>query len=145
MISRKEHERLGIILPETWREKVESLLYNTYQEHCDADKKEFQVHAITWPDELLFTVSYLAPEKTEIIPVTYVMSLDLKEGENPEKHLDTLVDSIGIFFDSYFATADWSDYLANWDEAEYKKLKFFYRVSRENVALTIKAEQLLNQ
>lgn len=74
-----------------------------------------------------------------------MISMDLEEKEDPQKYLDTLIDSIGIFFDQYFADANWNDYQANWEEAEYKKLKFFYKISRENMALSIQAEQLLNQ
>ena len=145
MLSRKEQERMGIILPESWREKVESVLYGVYQKHCDNDKKGFQVFAITYPNELILTASYHDLEQLEAIPVTYVISMDLEEKEDPQKHLDTLIDSIGIFFDAYFADADWNDYQANWAEAEYKKLKFHYKISRENMALSIQAEQLLNQ
>ncbi len=145
MLSRKEQERLGIILPEAWREKVEGVLYNVYQKHCDADNKKFQVHAITYPNELLLTASYLDPEQLEVAPVTYMISMDLEEKEDPEKHFDTLVDSIGLFFDSFFADPDWNDYQPNWGEAEYKKLKFYYKIGRENMALSIQAEQLLNQ
>jgi hypothetical protein len=145
LLSRKEQERLGIILPETWREKVESVLYGVYQQQCDHEKKEFQVYAITYPNELLLTASYYDPQLLEAAPVTYMISMDLNENENPDQYLDTLIDSIGIFFDSYFADSDWNEYQANWQEAEYKQLKFYYKISRENMALSIQAEQLLNQ
>ena len=145
MLSRKEQERLGIILPDKWRQKVESVLYNVYQKNCDADKKEFQVYAITYPNELLLTAGYFNPERLDEAPVTYMISMDLNEQEDPNQYLDTLIDSIGLFFDGYFADADWNDYQAHWEEGEYKKLKFHYKVSRENMALSIQAEQLLNQ
>jgi hypothetical protein len=91
-------------------------------------------------------VGLLNQEQLEVAPVSYIMSMDLDEkNQDPEKYLDTLIDSMGVFFDSYFADADWNDYISNWTEATYKDLKFFYKVSRENVALTIQAEALLNQ
>jgi len=145
LLSRKEQERLGIILPQQWREKVESVLYNVYQKQCDANHKSFQVYALTYPNELLLTASYLSPDHLEIAPVTYIISMDLKDKEDPQKYIDNLIDSIGVFFDTYFADSDWNDYQANWEEAEYKKLKFYYKISRENMALSIQAEQLLNQ
>lgn len=145
LLSRKDQERIGIILPEQWRKKVEAILYNVYQKQCDANNKAFQVYALTYPNELLLTASYLTTDELETAPVTYMISMDLKEKEDPERYFDTLIDSIGIFFDSYFADSDWRDYQANWEEAEYKKLKFYYKISRENMALSIQAEQLLNQ
>ena len=151
MLSRKEQEKPGIILPEKWREKVESVLYNVYQDQCDNMKKTFQVHGITYPNEFYLAVGLLNQEQLEVAPVSYIISMDLTENskgekeQDPEKYLDTLIDSMGVFFDSYFAEADWNDYISNWTEATYKDLKFFYKVSRENVALSIQAEALLNQ
>lgn len=146
MLSRKEQKDPGIVLPEAWRQKVENVLYNVYQEQCDANEKTFQVHGLTYPDELYLAVGLLNQDKLEIAPVSYIMSMDLDEkNKDPEKYLDTLIDSMGVFFDSYFADENWNDFVSNWTEASYKDLKFFYKVSRENVALSIQAEYLLNQ
>ena len=146
MLSKKEQDKPGILLPAQWCKKVEGVLTSTYQVKCDAISKKFQVHGITYPNELFLAVGLFDPENLLEAPVTYVVSLDLENNKNePETYLDTLIDSMGIFFDSYFADADWNDYQAVWSEAEYKKLKFHYKVSRENLALSIQAESLLNQ
>lgn len=145
MLARKEQTKPGILLPDKWRDKVESVLYSVYQAQCDQIQKNFQVHGLTYPDELYLAVGILNPEKLEVAPVTYIASLDLEKDQDPEKFLDTLIDSLGVFFDSYFKDIDWNDYVANWTEASYKDLKFFYKISRENVALSIQAEILLNQ
>ena len=146
MLSKKEQDKPGILLPQPWCEKVEDVLTSPYQASCEAQGKQFQVHGITYPNELFLAVGLLDPTDLLLAPVTYIVSLDLDSNKNePETYLDTLIDSMGIFFDSYFADADWNDYQAVWTEAEYKKIKFHYRVSRENLALTIQAESLLNQ
>lgn len=146
MLSRKEQLKPGILLPEEWRQKVENVLYSVYQEQCDDRHKTFQVHGITYPDEFYLAVGLLNQDQLEIAPVSYIISMDLDEKNNdPEKYLDGLIDSMGIFFDQYFADENWNEFVSNWTEATYKKLKFFYKVSRENVALTIQAEALLNQ
>lgn len=146
MLSRKEQDKAGILLPEPWRQKVENVLYSVYQEQCDARQKSFQVHGITYPNELYLAVGLLNQDQLEIAPVSYIVSMDLDDkNQDPEKYLDNLIDSMGIFFDSFFADENWNEYVSNWTEASYKDLKFFYKVSRENVALTIQAEALLNQ
>jgi len=145
LLARKDQTKPGILLPDKWRDKVESVLYSVYQAQCDQAEKKFQVHGLTYPDELYLAVGILNPEKLEEAPATYIASLDLEKDQDPEKFLDTLIDSLGVFFDSYFKDTDWNDYVANWTEASYKDLKFFYKISRENVALSIQAEILLNQ
>jgi hypothetical protein len=146
MLSKKEQDKPGILLPPNWCKKVEEVLTSTYKAQCDATAKEFQVHGITYPDELFLAVGLFDPQNLLLAPVTYVISLDLESNKNePETYLDTLIDSMGIFFDSFFADANWNDYQAVWTEAEYKSLKFHYKVSRENLSLSIQAESLLNQ
>lgn len=146
MLSRKEQEKPGILFPENWRKKIEDLLYSVYSEKCEAVGKAFQVHGITYPNELFLAVGLVELDRLENAPVTYVVSLDLKEEDKDhEKNIETLVDSMGVFFDTYFADSDWNDYVSNWTEASFQKLNFHYKVSRENVALSIQAEALLNQ
>lgn len=146
MLSRKSQEKPGILLPENWINKIETVLYKVYQDQCDAKSLAFQVHGLTYPDEFFLAVGLFNPKKLEEAATTYVVSLDLDEKmKDPEKHLDTLIDSMGVFFDSFFGDPDWNDYNSNWTEAKYKDLNFHYKVSRENVALTIQAEALLNQ
>ncbi len=150
MLSRKNQEKPGILLPENWRNKIETVLYKVYQDQCDARNLAFQVHGLTYPDEFYLAVGLYNPKRLEEAPTTYIVSLDIddpknKEAKDPEKYLDTLIDSMGVFFDSYFGNPDWNDYNSRWTEASYKDLSFHYKVSRENVALTIQAEALLNQ
>jgi len=146
MLSKKEQEKPGILLPTPWCMKVEVVLSATYKAQCESFKKKFQVHGITYPNELFLAVGLYDPDNLLLAPVTYVISLDLESNKNdPDTYLETLIDSMGIFFDSYFSDPEWNDFQAVWAEAEYKKLKFHYKVSRENLALSIQAESLLNQ
>ncbi len=146
MLSKKEQNKSGILLPEDWCKKVEGVLASTYKEECNTHKKKFQVHGITYPNELFLAVGLFDPEDLLLPPVSYIISLDLEENKDePDTYLDTLIDSMGIFFDSFFADSNWNDFQATWSEAEYKKLTFHYKVSRENLSLSIQAESLLNQ
>jgi hypothetical protein len=146
MLSRKDQSKPGILLPEAWRTKIEDVLYKVYKEQCDGQGKAFQVHGLTYPDEFFLAVGLYNPNRLEEAPVSYIVSMDLDEKNNdPEKVLDTIIDSMGVFFDTYFADLEWNDYISVWTEATYKDISFHYIISRENVALTIQAEALLNQ
>ena len=145
MLSRKEQQEAGKPIPRQWCEQAEVTLYSTYQAHADERKKEFQLHGFLYPNEVFLAASFLDQQNQLDIPTTYIASLDLKENQDSQKILDLLLDSMGIFFDSYFQLNDWNDYVANWTEAEFNKQTFYYKITRENIALTIQAEQLLNQ
>lgn len=146
MLSRKHQTKLGNILPEEWRSKIEELLTNVYSKECQKLGKSFQVHGLTYSDELYLSVGLIEDKHPENAPVSYIMSLDLDEkADSYEANLETLVDSMGVFFDTFFATPNWNEYVSNWTEASFKNIQFHYKVSRENVALSIQAEILLNQ
>lgn len=135
---------MGHPLPIKWCENAEKTLLSAYQEHVEHQNKHFQFHGFTYEDEIFVAASYLDTENLNIAPVTYLVSVDLDEKKNSDKILDLLLDSMGIFFDGYFGDQEWNDYVANWTEAEFKGQEFFYKVTRENIALTIEAEKLLN-
>lgn len=143
MIYRKEHEKVPNALPDSWKESVMELLGSIYQAELDRRNKSFFLHGVSFSDELFIGISLLDSHDEAIIPTTYQISADLKEKTDSEKLLKTMVDSIGLFFDTFFATPDWSDYQANWEEADIQGSKFFYRVCRENLKLTLEADQLL--
>jgi hypothetical protein len=143
MLSRKEQQSEPIALPEEWTKKVRDLLNNVYESNCKKEEKVFEVYGSTYPNEFLFITSLVNPEDDKITPVTYFISKDLDESTKAEKLIDDLVDSIGAFYDVYFSTEGWNDYQAEWLEAEFKGHKFFYKISRENVALHLAADKLL--
>lgn len=144
MLSRKEQNEMGLPFPDEWRERIEKTLYKVYQERCDQKNKSFQVHALSYPDELFLAVGLVDNKNEQEMPVSFIVSMDLdKSDKDYEKKVDTLIDSMGVFFDSYFEESDWDDYVARWTEASFRDLDFFYKVSRENVALSIQAEILL--
>jgi hypothetical protein len=45
--------------------------------------------------------------------------------------------------DEIFAQEEWSEYEPVWQELNYKKETYFYKVSRENIQLTLEANKLL--
>ncbi|PIK16475.1 hypothetical protein [Halobacteriovorax sp. JY17] len=145
MLSRKEQNSQAIALPEEWTKKVCTLLNEVYESNCKAEGKTIEVYGSTYPDEFLFISTLVDTNDERVASVSYFISADLDKKTNPEKMLNDLVDSIGAFFDIYFGTKDWDDYQAEWLETEFKGHRFFYKISRENIALHIMADNLLNQ
>jgi len=147
MQSRKDHREVGINLPEVWIQEVEKLILQNYQAQCDKRHKTFEVYGLTYPTEALVMVSFLDAKDPLIIPVTMIISADLEENQNQEKLLNSLIDSIGLFFDNYFSNPEEQaiDYISDWESAELNKVKFWYKITRENIGLTIIANELLKK
>ena len=143
IFSRKEREAIGANLPEKWVESVVELLNTTYEAQLSQYQK-FQVYGFTYTDEVFLGIS-LTSEKSEHLPVTYCISSDLTKEQNQEKVLKELVDSIGLFFDGYFEDTDSLEYQSRWELADLKKTSFYYKITREDLALSLVAEKLLNQ
>jgi hypothetical protein len=63
--------------------------------------------------------------------------------------MNTLFDAVGVFYDSYFAsrgnqeTDIWDEFIYEWQEADFAKHQIFYKVTRENIALSLEAESIL--
>lgn len=143
MLSRKEQNVEGIPLPKPWIEEILDLINSVYEKNCNLLNKKFEIIGYTYPDELLLIVSLVKKDDVNDIPITYMASLDLDNNNEPKKLLNSLVDSIGILFDSVFSNKDWNEYHSNWLEGTIKEQKIFYRISRENIALTLQADELL--
>ena len=144
MLSRKETPFL-IDLPKEWVASVYELMLTTYQVKLSDLGLDFKIFGRLYKSELLVIASLVDPNNETSLPTSYFVSMDLDEGQDHTKLLNTLVDSIGAFYDQYFAYDEWMDYQDMWKDEKFKDLDIFVKVTRENVELTIQADQLLNQ
>lgn len=144
MLSRKDTPFL-IDLPQEWVDSVYELLQSTYQSKLSELGLDFKVYGKLYKSELLVIASLINPNDEKALPTSYFVSMDLEDGQDHTKLLNTLVDSIGAFFDQFFADPSWMDYQDIWKEEAFKDLKPYVKVTRENIELTIQADQLLNQ
>ena len=160
MQARKNHEKAAVNIPDAWTQEVKKLLVQNYSDQCQKLNKTFEVYGQTFPSEVLIAASFLNKTDQLIIPVTFIVSADLEANQNQEKLLKSLIDTIGMYFDKFFAddeslrsdedgeaiedTNSESHYIADWEEAELNKVKFWYQVTRENIGLTQIADDLLD-
>jgi hypothetical protein len=149
MFSRLNHETQAVLFPKDWSEGLKQILLNIYGEHCIKFEKTFDVYGFSYPSEVLLIISYVGLDKFET-PVTLFVSTDLDAKTDSAKIMDTMFDSAGVFFDSYFAQEEdseeiWDEYVLDWEESEFGKEKIFYKVTRENVGLSMQADLLLGE
>ena len=149
MFSRLNHETAAVLFPKDWAEGLKQILLNIYGDKCLEDDKSFEVFGFSYPTEVLMIVSYVALDKF-ISPITLFLSADLSKNTKSDEIINEMFDSVGVFFDSYFAKSEnpdeiWDDYVLDWEETEFGKLNFFYKITRENVGLSMEADLLLGE
>lgn len=152
MFSRLEHQTPPVYFPDEWTKELKQILLNTYGEKCIDNDATFEVYAFSYPTEALLIISY-APLDKNLSPVTIFLSSDLNDKTNSKTITNDMFDASGIFFDQFFTQLDslkdqdeiWDDYVFEWDEVDFTNSKFFYKISRENVGLTIQANILLGE
>lgn len=149
MFARLDHDIPAVLFPKDWAEGLKQILLNIYGEQCIKEDRSFEIYGFSYPTEVLIIISYVSLDKFTA-PVTLFLSADLTNKTKTDDILNDMFDSAGIFFDSFFAAnlgpdEIWDDYILDWEETEFEKTKFFYKVTRENVALSIEADLLLGK
>jgi hypothetical protein len=149
MFSRRDHEIKPVLFPKDWSESLKQILLNIYGQQCLNDDHTFEVYGFSYPTEVLIIISYVGLDKFSL-PVTLFLSSDLDEKTDTDAIVNTLFDSAGMFFDNYFATEKsedeiFEDFILDWQDGEFNKTNFFYKVTRENIGLTMQADLLLGE
>jgi hypothetical protein len=146
MFARKSSSKNGKSIPEDWLLSLSILLNETYQDECEKHHRTFDVYGQIYKEELLLVVSWLSEKDEYIAPVTCFLSCEPEQMNDEKKVKSTqlnFIDVIGIFFDQIFATDDWNEFEPTWQEVNYKQENYFFKLSRENVNLTLEANKLL--
>ncbi len=152
MFSRLNHDIPAVLFPKDWAESLKQILLNIYGDKCLDSDKTFEVYGFSYPSEVLLIISYVGLDQYEA-PISLFVSADLSSTTETDKLMDTMFDSAGVFFDTYFANIEqelsedeiFEDYVLDWEETEFSKQKIFYKVTRENVGLSIQANLLLGE
>ena len=148
MIARKKTSISGKNLPKEWEESLSRLLNETYQAECKKFDRYFDVYGQIFQEELLLVVSFLAEKDEYLAPVTLFLSCDADQMSNEKKVKETQKDFIelaGLFFDEVLAQEDWNEFEPQWQEVKHNHQTYFFKLSRENVNLTLEANRLLGE
>ncbi|MCM2351815.1 MAG: hypothetical protein NDI69_17505 [Bacteriovoracaceae bacterium] len=149
MLARKNTSRNnGKIIPLDWAEGLNRLLNESYSKECKQNGRYFDVYGQIFPEELLVVVSYLSEKDEYLAPITCFLSCEPDQIATEEKVKETqqnYIDMIGLFFDEIFAEEEWNEFEPNWQEVTHKHQNYFYKITRENINLTIEADKLLGE
>jgi hypothetical protein len=133
-------------LPAEWTENLTRTLTDVYFQRSEKDNRFFNVYAEILEKEFVVIISYLHHNDQLVAPIALSISHDLVEDSKKFRvALDNLVNFSGVIFDDIFATEDWLDYVSAWTESKSKSSTFYYKISRENISLTLQAEEILKK
>lgn len=151
MLARKKSSKVSKPLPSEWQEGLSRLLNESYKKECQKEGRYFDVYGQIYSEELILIVSWLSEKDPGVAPVTCFLSCEPDQMSSEEKVRRTQADFIdlaGLFFDDILSKEDWSSeevslFEPNWQEVTHKHQNYFYKLSRENINLTIEADKLL--
>jgi len=146
MFGRKESSKTGKSIPQDWLDNLAQMLDETYAEECKKHDRYFDVYGQIYTEELLLVVSWLSEKDLTSAPVTCFLSCDpeqMNDETKVKKTQQSYIDVVGLFFDEIFSTDDWTEFEPNWQEVSYKHENYFFKISRENINLTLEANKLL--
>lgn len=146
MLARKASSKHGKSIPLDWIESLSRLLNETYKTECNKNGRYFDVYGQIYPEELLLVVSWLSEKDQFLSPVACFLSCEPEQMSDEKKVKDTqknFIDVVGLFFDEIFANEEWDEFEPNWQEVTYKHENYWYKLSRENINLTLEANKLL--
>lgn len=133
-------------LPQEWTDDLMKTLNEAYAHQIVARDSFFDVYGEVYDKEFVVIASLMHDTDPAVAPVSVFISHDvLADQKHFKKVLKNLVDLLGLIFDDVFAQDEWADYNANWTENKYKGDCFYYKITRENVSLTLQAEEILKK
>ena len=148
LLGRFEESELskGKSLPAEWTEEVVKVLTETYLERSEKDNRFFDVHAKSYDKETVVVIAYIHHSDQLAAPISIFISLDNDEkmgSKELSSALKALVDLSGHILDDIFAQEDWNEFFPTWTENKFKDHTFYYKITRENVSLSLQAEEIL--
>lgn len=144
LLGRYETESEGKALPQDWQDEFINMLNTAYADEISKNDRFFDVYGRIYDEEFVVVASYIHIEDQLAAPISVFISHDIIDNDKKMKSaLDSVIDLFGLIFDDVLATPDWNDYNPNWSENIYNNNNFFYKITRENISLTLQAEQIL--
>ena len=133
-------------LPAEWLEEATKTFNNAYDEQAKKQDRFFEIYGEIYDEEFVVIISYLHRNDPMTSPVTlFVSHENLDDSKKFKDGLSALIDFSGIVFDDITSNDDWSEYNSLWTLNNYKGFDFHYKITRENISLTLQAEALLNE
>ena len=131
------------LLPQEWTDELGNTLNEVYAEQLKERQSFFDVYGEIYDREFVVIASLMDEKDNTVAPISIFVSHDIvAEQKKYQQVLKNLVDLIGAIVDDVLASDSW-EYNSNWTENQFKGDTFYYKITRENISLTLQAEAIL--
>jgi hypothetical protein len=144
----KNHETLGTKFPKIWEEKVELSFQDTFNKDKDLTNAFYRAFGSINQNEILTAIGLTCLSGNDPLNFSIFVSKEVTEEQmNRPKDLSTLkndmVDILGVLFNEVLKEKEDIPFSARWEQYTFKRQEYYYRISRENLELYLKAQELL--
>jgi hypothetical protein len=135
-----------------WLDTTTLLFNRRYEKECEGDTQTparvFQTYGFIYEHEWVAVLSWCPVDLHEGSPISCFLSAPKELFDTPAKTNSLQAKCLelwGLFFDEIALNPDWDEWEFSWQEVEHENWTLWYKITRENVALSLEAEALLKQ
>jgi hypothetical protein len=107
-------------------------------------KAEVRIEGRIYPGELLLSVGFSRANQLKQPNFDVSIAFDVKK-DNVLKTIHVMFDAMGALFDTYFSSADDSEFPLIWEPLDFEGKKLFVQYSTRNTTLESDADALLGK
>lgn len=145
-LTREEYSNPGIDLSEQLKMSILEIFNETYKNDLQKLDLEMGLFGFFYPKEFILITALGQHSKPEENRTNFFVSIPYSLDFKNKEMLETVkkaVEALGLCLDDYFAGPEWNDYFDYWQELEVSKTKVHIKSNRENIKLTLLADQIL--
>tara|TARA_B100000925_G_scaffold286649_1_gene264713 strand:+ start:6276 stop:6716 length:441 start_codon:yes stop_codon:yes gene_type:complete len=145
MLSRHNEEADGVNLPKEWLEEITKVINSAYSDLFSAKNLTLKTYGELHKGEVCIAFCLYNSSSGNTGSISLLLSVDLKDKEDPKSVLDNTIDQSSEFFDLLVSDQTEDIFQPNWVKSQLKKDNFYFKITRENIALSIEANKLLKE
>ena len=148
MFSRKDRNEAPSLIPAEILSPIKNLLTETFSSNLEKSNYKLDLYGEIYADEIIIIFSLIDMNKSDGNTISLFISDEYDQKSNLEEKINSIVNASSEFFEIIFSSSEeklLEIYRPNWERTDLPKNNFYYKISRENIKLTIEANKLLGQ
>ena len=145
MFSRKNHPEYSSLIPPEVLTTITDLINESFEKSFKERNLTLESYGELYEDEIILVLSLSTTTLENTISL--FISDDFTQKDDLKEKINYLVSSSSEFFEIFINSSDEEIielYSPDWKETELSKKNFFYKISRENIKLTMEANKILS-
>ena len=139
VLSRHNEEMDGVDLPMEWLDELTHAVKSTYGNTLQSNGYEIKTFGELFKGEVCVAFSLSSNSGC----ITLIISVDLDPKKEPKDLLDKAINHSSEFFDLIINSEGEDVFQPNWVKSELTGSDFYFKITREDISLTIEANKLL--